>query len=99
MVFGFSGMGSISVSWLGLAQWGDSCWVHWGGGLMGFESELIGGWDYFILWRLWLPSLFGPCRPLFCTWPPPWMRMGVVGDWGRGLGPGQGHSGSGTSPG
>ncbi|MEQ2163089.1 hypothetical protein GOODEAATRI_026649 [Goodea atripinnis] len=57
-----------------------------GGGLMVLESEVIGSWDYFILWRLWLVGLFGPYRPLFCTWPPPQMRMGVVGDWGPGLG-------------
>ncbi|MEQ2223061.1 hypothetical protein ILYODFUR_032888 [Ilyodon furcidens] len=55
---------------------------------MGLGSEFIGGWDYFILWRLWLAGLFGPCRPLFCTWPPPRMRMGVVGDWGQGGGGG-----------
>ncbi|MEQ2253889.1 hypothetical protein ILYODFUR_037162, partial [Ilyodon furcidens] len=54
-----------------------------GRGLMTLGSEFISRSGLFHPLVALVGGPVWPCRPLFCTCCPLWMRMDVVGDWGQ----------------
>ncbi|MED6267830.1 hypothetical protein CHARACLAT_016042 [Characodon lateralis] len=92
------GMCSISVSLLGVALWGGSCWGSLGvGDSWGWDRSSWWGRDFSVLGRLQLTGWFEPCGPSFIHSPPSGGGWGMLGT-GFGAGgrePGRGHPGLG----